>query len=264
VSTYRFDKLLAPRSIALVGAVTREGSLGRGVLDSLRGAGFPGAIMPVQPDQAAVDGLPCVPRIADLPAVPDLVLIAVPPPGVPDVVAQAAAIGAGAAVILTARLGSEPDDPGPTAHRIARAHGLRLLGPDSAGLAVPGAKLNASLFAHAPKAGDLALVSQSGTVAAALVEWGARHGTGFSAVLSLGSVLDIGVADCLDHFAADYRTRAILLCLDRVSDARRFMSAARAAARAKPVVVLRAGRHRPDSRAAVTHTGALARRKAAA
>ena len=259
MSTYRFDKLLAPRSIALVGAVTREGSLGRSVLDSLRGAGFPGAIMPVQPDQAAVDGLPCVPRIADLPAVPDLVLIAVPPPGVPEVVAQAAAIGAGAAVILTARLGSEPDDPGPTAHRIARAHGLRLLGPDSAGLAVPGAKLNASLFAHAPKAGDLALVSQSGTVAAALVEWGARHGTGFSAVLSLGSVLDIGVADCLDHFAADYRTRAILLCLDRVADARRFMSAARAAARAKPVVVLRAGRHRPDRRAAVTHTGALAR-----
>ena len=89
---------------------------------------------------------------------------------------------------------------------------------------------------------------------------GGRHGTGFSAVLSLGSVLDIGVADCLDHFAADYRTRAILLCLDRVADARRFMSAARAAARAKPVVVLRAGRHRPDTRAAVvTHTGALAR-----
>ena len=259
MSTYRFDKLLAPRSVALVGAVARVGSLGRSVFDSLRAAGFPGAILPVQPDQATVEGLPCVPRVADLPVAPDLVLIAVPPPRVPDVVAQAAAIGAGAAVILTARLGSEPDDPGPVAHRIARAHGLRLLGPDSAGLAVPGAKLNASLFAHAPASGDLALVSQSGTVAAAIVAWGARHGTGFSAVLSLGSVLDIGVADCLDHFAADYHTRAILLCLDRVADARRFMSAARAAARAKPVVVLRAGRHRPDTRAAATHTGALAR-----
>jgi len=259
VSTYRFDKLLAPRSVALVGALAREGSLGRSVLDSLRGAGFPGAIMPVQPGHATVDGLACVPRIADLPTVPDLVLIAVPPPQVPEVVAQAAEAGVGAAVILTARLGSGPDDPGPAAHRIARAQGLRLLGPDSAGLAVPGARLNASLFAHAPKAGDLALVSQSGTVAAAIVEWGARHGTGFSAVLSLGNVLDIGVADCLDHFAADYRTRAILLCLDRIGDARRFMSAARAAARAKPVVVLRAGRHRPDTRAAVTHTGALAR-----
>jgi len=259
VSTYRFDKLLAPRAIALVGAVARAGSVARSVLDGLRASGFPGAILPVQPDHDFVDGLPCVPQIADLPTVPDLVLIAVPPPRVPEVVAQAAAAGAGAAVILTARLGSGSDDPGPTAHRIARAHGLRLLGPDSAGLAVPGAKLNASLFAHAPAAGDLALVSQSGTVAAAIVEWGARHGTGFSAVLSLGSVLDIGVADCLDYFAADYRTRAILLCLDRVSDARRFMSAARAAARAKPVVVLRAGRHRPDTRAPETHTGALAR-----
>ncbi|MCJ2017681.1 GNAT family N-acetyltransferase [Methylobacterium sp. E-065] len=259
MSTYRFDKLLAPRAIALVGAVARAGSVARSVLDGLRASGFPGAILPVQPDHDFVDGLPCVPQIADLPTVPDLVLIAVPPPRVPEVVAQAAASGAGAAVILTARLGSGPDDPGPTAHRIARAHGLRLLGPDSAGLAVPGAKLNASLFAHAPAAGDLALVSQSGTVAAAIVEWGARHGTGFSAVLSLGSVLDIGVADCLDHFAADYRTRAILLCLDRVADARRFMSAARAAARAKPVVVLRAGRHRPDTRAPETHTGALAR-----
>ncbi|MBY0251246.1 MAG: CoA-binding protein, partial [Methylobacterium organophilum] len=96
MSTYRFDKLLAPRSIALVGAVGRAGSLGRSVLDSLRAAGFPGAIMPVQPDQATVEGLPCVPRVADLPAAPDLVLIAVPPPSVPEVVAQAAAIGAGA------------------------------------------------------------------------------------------------------------------------------------------------------------------------
>lgn len=259
VSTYRFDKLLMPRSVALVGAGEREGSLGRSVLGNLRRAGFPGPILPVHPDHDSVDGLPCVPRIADLPSAPDLVLIAVPPAHVPGVVAQAGAIGAGAAVILTADLGREPDDPGPRSESIARAHGLRLLGPDSAGLAVPGSRLDASLFAHAPTAGDLALVSQSGTVAAAIVEWAGRHGAGFSAVLSLGSALDIGVADCLDHFAGDHRTRAILLCLDRVSDARRFMSAARAAARAKPVVVLRTGRHRPDTRVAATHTGALAR-----
>ena len=259
MSTYRFDRLLAPRSVALVGAGARAGSVGRSVLANLRRGGFPGAILPVHPDHDSVDGLPCARRLADLKAPPDLVLIAVPPAGVPEVVAQAGAIGAGAAVILTAHLGREPDDPGPRSRNIARAHGLRLLGPDSAGLAVPGAKLDASLFAHAPAIGDLALISQSGTVAAAIVEWAGRHGAGFSAVMSLGSVLDIGVADCLDHFAGDLRTRAILLCLDRVADARRFMSAARAAARAKPVVVLRTGRHRPDTRKAVTHTGALAR-----
>ena len=259
MSTYRFDKLLTPRSVAVVGAGEREGSLGRSVLGNLRRGGFSGPILSVHPDAASVDGLACVPRIADLSAAPDLVVIAVPPTLVPDVVAQAAAIGTRAAVILTAGLGREPGDPGPRSQTIARAHGLRLLGPDSAGLAVPGSKLNASLFAHAPAGGDLALISQSGTVAAAIVEWAGWHGAGFSAVLSLGSVLDIGVADCLDHFAGDYRTRAILLCLDRVADARRFMSAARAAARTKPVVVLRTGRHRPDTRAAVTHTGALAR-----
>ncbi|MBE7247617.1 MAG: CoA-binding protein, partial [Actinomycetospora chiangmaiensis] len=106
MSTYRFDKLLAPRAIALIGAVAREGSVARSVLDGLRASGFPGAILPVQPDHAEVDGLPCVPQIADLATVPDLVLIAVPPPRVPEVVAQAAEAGAGAAVILTARLGS--------------------------------------------------------------------------------------------------------------------------------------------------------------
>ncbi|GJE58189.1 bifunctional acetate--CoA ligase family protein/GNAT family N-acetyltransferase [Methylobacterium trifolii] len=259
MSTYRFDALLRPRSLALVGASGREGSLGRAILDNLRAAGFPGPIFLVNPNRDTVDGAPCAARIADLSAVPDLVVIGAPPERVPEIVDDAGRTGAGAAVILTARLGLGADDPGPRAQAIARSHGLRLLGPDSAGLAVPGHRLDASLFAHAPAPGDLALVSQSGTVAAAIVEWAVRHGAGFSAVLSLGGACDVDVADCLDHFAGDLRTRAILLCLDRVEDARRFMSAARAAARAKPVVVLRAGRHAPDARRPVTHTGALAR-----
>ncbi|MDP4022736.1 GNAT family N-acetyltransferase [Methylobacterium sp. NEAU 140] len=259
MSTYRFDRLLAPRAIALVGAGAEAGSLGRSVLDNLRRAGFPGPILPVHPDLDRVDGLPCVPRLADLSTTPDLVVVAVPPAAVPEAVDHAGARGAAAAVILTARLGREPEDPGPRARAIARGHSLRLLGPDSAGLTVPGARLDASLFAHAPGAGDIALISQSGTVCAAIVEWAARHGVGFSAVMAIGGALDIDVADCLDHFAGCVRTRAILLCLDRVEDARRFMSAARASARAKPVVVLRAGRHLPDTRSAVTHTGALAR-----
>ncbi len=140
---------------------------------------------------------------------------------------------------------------------------MRLLGPNSAGLVVPARRLDAALFAHPTAPGDLALISQSGSVAAAIVEWASRRSVGFSAVLSIGHSLDIDASDCLDHFAADLRTRAILLCLDRVEDARRFMSAARAAARAKPVVVLRAGRHRPHPASVAgpvaTHTGALAR-----
>ena len=123
---------------------------------------------------------------------------------------------------------------------------------------VPGARLNASFAASAPHAGDLALVSQSGAIAAGMVEWAARRKVGFSAVVSLGDQVDVDLADCLDYFAVDRSTRAILLYVESVNDARKFMSAARAAARAKPVVVVKSGRHAQGARAAATHTGALA------
>ncbi|MDR7035323.1 acetyltransferase [Methylobacterium sp. BE186] len=259
MSTYRFEALLRPRSVALAGAGAREGSLGRAVLDNLRRAGFAGPVFPVNPRHAEVDGTPCFDRVTDLPEAPDLVIVAAPPPVVPGIVEDAGRRGAGAAVILTADLGEGPDDPGPRTREIARVHGLRLLGPNSIGLAVPGRHLNASLLAHMPARGDLALVSQSGTVASGIVEWASRRAVGFSAVLSLGRSADIDVADCLDHFAGDLGTRAILLCLKTVPDARKFMSAARAAARAKPVVVLRIGRRDADGPAPETHTGALAK-----
>ncbi|HEV7439361.1 MAG TPA: bifunctional acetate--CoA ligase family protein/GNAT family N-acetyltransferase, partial [Methylobacterium sp.] len=237
----------------------REGSLGRSVLENLRAAGFAGPLWPVNPRHAEVDGIPCVPSVADLAEAPDLVVIAAPPAAVPEIVAEAGRKGAGAAVILTADLGEEPGDAGPRARAIARRYGLRLLGPNSIGLAAPGAKLNASLLARTPAPGDLALVSQSGTIASGIVEWAARRDVGFSAVMSLGRACDVDVADCLDYFASDFGTRAILLCLKTVPDARKFMSAARAAARAKPVVVLRTGRHQAGSRRTETHTGALAK-----
>ncbi len=175
MSTYRFDRLLAPRAVAFVGAGSREGSVGRSVLSNLMRAGYPGRILLVHPTEGEIEGFPAAPRLSALPTVPDLVVIAVPPSHVPDVVDEAGRIGAAAAIILSAGLGTGPEDPGPRARRAARAHGLRLLGPNSAGLCVPGRKLDASLFAHAPSAGDLALISQSGTVAAAIAEWASRR-----------------------------------------------------------------------------------------
>ena len=140
----------------------------------------------------------------------------------------------------------------------ARQHGLRLIGPNCLGVMVPGAKLNASFAARMPHAGDLALVSQSGAIAAGMVEWAAKRAVGFSGVVSLGDQIDVDLGDCLDYFALDRATRAILLYVELVGDARKFMSAARAAARAKPVVVVKSGRHAQGARAAATHTGALA------
>ncbi|PIU07193.1 bifunctional acetate--CoA ligase family protein/GNAT family N-acetyltransferase [Methylobacterium sp. CG09_land_8_20_14_0_10_71_15] len=264
MSTYRFERLLKPGSIAVVGAGQREGSFGRSVFEALQASGFPGPVHPVNPRHVAVEGHPCVPRVSDIASPPDLVLVATPPATVPGIVDDAGVSGCGAAVILTADLGFGPNDAGPSAREAARRHGLRLVGANSIGIAVPAQRLNASLLAHAPEKGDLALVSQSGTVAAGVLEWARPRGVGFSAILSLGRSWDVDAADCLDHFAADPGTRAILLCLDTVTDARKFMSAARAAARSKPVVVLRvartdlgSGHPQPE-----THTGALARPEA--
>ncbi|AWN45844.1 GNAT family N-acetyltransferase [Methylobacterium terrae] len=267
MSTYRFDRLLSPRSVALVGASARPNAFGAAILRNLREAGFAGPIWPVNPRHDSVDGVQAFADLADLPEPADLVVIVTPPETVPEVVAAAGRRGCGAAVIITTGLGSGPGSLAEAARDEARRHSLRLVGPDSMGLAVPAASLNASLLARAPLPGDLALISQSRTVAAGIVAWAQARGTGFSGIVSLGNAIDVDIADCLDHFAADIRTRAIVLSIDSVTDAPKFMSAARAAARAKPVVVLRSGRHDTaraiDGRAAAqqgsTHTGTLAR-----
>ncbi|WP_288588309.1 bifunctional acetate--CoA ligase family protein/GNAT family N-acetyltransferase [uncultured Methylobacterium sp.] len=271
MSTYRFDRLLSPRSVALVGASARPNAFGAAILRNLREAGFAGPIWPVNPRHDSVDGVQAFADLADLPEPADLVVIVTPPETVPEVVAAAGRKGCGAAVVITTGLGSGPDSLAEAARAAARRHSLRLVGPDSMGLAVPGSALNASLLARAPLPGDLALISQSRTVAAGIVAWAQGRGTGFSGIVSLGNALDVDIADCLDHFAADIRTRAILLSIATVTDAPKFMSAARAAARAKPVVVIRSGRHDAariaDGRAAppvlthtgITHTGILAR-----
>jgi acetyltransferase len=173
-------------------------------------------------------------------------------------IAEAGAKGCLGAVVITAGLGHGPGSLSQAAADAARQYGLRLIGPNSLGVMVPGAKLNASFAARMPRAGDLALVSQSGAIAAGMVEWAAKRAVGFSGVVSLGDQIDVDLGDCLDYFALDRATRAILLYVESVGDARKFMSAARAAARVKPVVVVKSGRHTQGARAAATHTGALA------
>lgn len=258
MSTYRLDTLFTPRSIALVGASPREGSLGRTVLRNLTRAGFRGPIFPVNPKHREIDGLACFRRLSDLPETPDLVVIAAPPRAVPGIVEEAGRRGAGSAVVITAGLGHGEGSLAEEARVIARRHGLRLVGPNCLGVMAPRAGLDASFAAHAPLPGDLALISQSGAIAAGLVEWGVQRKIGFSAVVSLGDKADVDFGDCLDYFAADRGTRAILLYVESINAARKFMSAARAAARAKPVVVIKSGRHAQGAKAAATHTGALA------
>ena len=189
---------------------------------------------------------------------PDLMIVTAPAAEVPGLITSAGARGIGAAIVITAGLGHGPGSLAEQARQAARTYGLRLLGPNCLGLFVPSARLNASFAVHQPKIGDLALISQSGGVAAGLVEWAAGRSIGFSGIVSIGDAIDIDFGDLLDYFALDRRTRAILMYIESISDVRKSMSAARAAARVKPVIVVKAGRHAQAARAAATHTGALA------
>src|SRR5205085_12506802 len=140
----------------------------------------------------------------------------------------------------------------------ARKYGMRLIGPNCLGIMMPCANLNASFAAHMPLAGNLALISQSGAIATGMVDWAAQRAVGFSGIVSIGDQLDVDIADLLDYFALDDKTRAILLYVEAIKDARKFMSAARAAARIKPVIAVKSGRVAQGARAAATHTGPLA------
>ncbi len=258
MSTYRLDRLLSPRSVAVVGASPRATSPGHAVLRNLTSAGFAGPIHLVNQRYPEIAGIRAVKALGDLPEAPDVVVIATPPPTVPEIVAAAGAMGCAAAIIITAGLGHGAGSLAEASERAARAAGLRLVGPNCLGVLAPRARLNASFAAGMPRAGDLALISQSGAIAAGLVEWAAHRGVGFSAVVSLGDQIDVDFGDLLDHFALDPGTRAILLYIESIAQARKFMSAARAAARTKPVVVIKSGRHAQGAAAARTHTGALA------
>lgn len=258
MSTYRLQQLLSPRSIALIGASPNQGSLGYALLKNLKEAGFPGPIYPVNPRHHEIDGMKCVPAIGDLAGTPDLMIVATPAQTVPSLVQAAGEKGIGAAIILTAGLGHGPESLAAQSEQIARQSGLRLLGPNCLGLIAPYAKLNGSFVSRMPAPGHLAVISQSGAIAAAVAEWGITHATGFSAIASIGDQVDVDIGDLLDYFALDPKTRAILLYIESITRARKFMSAARAAARTKPVVVIKAGRHAEGAQAAVTHTGAMA------
>jgi acetyltransferase len=258
MSTYRLDKLFSPRSVVVVGASPRETSPGRAVLRNLRSAGFKGSIGLVNPHYAEIEGIKALKTIQELPQAPDLLVIATPPKSVPGIVAAAGEKGVATAIIITAGLGHGEGSLADACEKAARATGLRLVGPNCLGVLSPRAKLNASFAARMPPTGELALVSQSGAITAGLVEWSATHDIGFSGAVSLGDKIDVDFGDLLDFFALDGATRAILLYIESINNARKFMSAARAAARIKPVVVVKSGRHAQGAKAAQTHTGALA------
>jgi acetyltransferase len=262
MSVRNLEHLFAPRSVALIGASERPHSVGATVLRNLAGGGFKGEIYPVNLKYDSVAGLKSYRRVADLPAAPELAVICTPPSSVPGLVRELGARGTRAAIILSAGLGALRDVGGRTLKQAAldaaQPYTLRLLGPNCVGLLVPGIGLNAS-FAHTDAApGRIAFVSQSGALVTGVLDWAKTRGIGFSKFISLGDSADVDFGDVLDYLASDPDTGAILMYMEDLHYARKFMSAARAAARSKPTLVLKAGRAPEGARAAASHTGALA------
>ncbi len=210
------DRLLAPRSVVLIGASDHSGTVGGTMVRNMLSGSYRGRVMLVNPRHASIDGMACYPDVAALPEVPDLAVIATPAPSVPAIVAALGERGCKAAVVISAGFGgSEGARLKQAMLDAARPHLMRLLGPNCVGLLVPGIGLNAG-FAHlTPPKGRIAFLAQSGAIVTTVIDWAAARGIGFSYLLSMGEMADVDFADMLDYLAGDVETtRRPALCRD--------------------------------------------------
>ncbi|HGY1015499.1 TPA: GNAT family N-acetyltransferase [Aeromonas salmonicida subsp. smithia] len=236
------DRLFKPHSIAVIGASTDPQKAGHVVIRHLLAGQFKGPILPVSPHNKAIAGVLAYPDIASLPLSPDLAIICTKRERVLSLIEALGKKGAGAAIILAADFSQEDREQ---LQRLSSQYDIRLLGPNSMGMLLPAQGINASFSPIAAKPGQVAFVSQSAAVSTTILDWAKQHELGFSAFISLGDHCDIDFGQLLDQLSRDGTTRAILLYMDKLHDARHFLSAARAASRNKPILVLKSGRHDP-------------------
>lgn len=249
--------LLNPHSIALIGASSKQGSLGATVLENVVGGGFKGPIYAVNPHRVETAGATWAASVDQLPEAPDLAIVMTPAKTLPAIIADLGARGTKCAVVISAGI-SSADGLRQAMLDAARPNLLRIIGPNCLGVMAPLIGLNAT-FARTPaRPGRLALISQSGALITAILDWADTRGIGFAGIVSVGDMADVDVGDLIDLFAVDPATDAILMYVEGITDAAKFMSAARAAARIKPVIAIKAGRSAQAAKATLSHTGALA------
>ena len=261
MSTVNLDKVFDPKSIAVIGASNTRGSVGYILLRNLIGAEYDGIVFPVNPTASSVQGIQAYASIGQVPRKIDLAVVAVPARSVPEVVRECGEAGVAGAVIVSAGF----KETGPQGKRledqvssIAAGYRLRILGPNCLGYVRPALNLNVT-FAHVmPEAGRVAFFSQSGALGTAILDWAAANHIGFSAFVSVGSMSDVDFGDLIDYYGADPHTSSIILYIESINDARKFMSAARHFAKTKPVIVVKSGRTARSAMAAASHTGAIA------
>jgi acetyltransferase len=254
------DPLFRPQSVAVFGASATPGSVGNILMRNLLENPFGGVVFPINPKRRAVQGVLCYPNLGAVPEKIELAVIATPAATVPNLVRECAESGVAAAIIISAgfaELGADGRKLEDEIRGIARGK-MRIVGPNCLGIIHPPSNLNASFAASMATPGQVALLSQSGAICTAILDWARQAHVGFSSFVSVGSMLDVDFADLIDHFADDPATRSIVLYMESIGDVRKFLSAARSASRTKPVIVAKAGRHEAGARAAASHTGALA------
>ena len=241
------DAFFHPHKIAVIGASEEQGSVGRTLLWNLLKAPFAGTVFPVNPKHATLLGAQCYPSIGQVPDKVDLAVIATPAATVPSVIADCGRSGVRAAVVISAGF----KETGPSGAALeqavlaeARKHDLRIIGPNCLGVMNPHTGLNATFAAEIARAGSVAFISQSGALCTAILDWSQREMVGFSAFVSVGSMLDVGWGDLIQYLGDDPKTQSIVIYMESVGDARSFLSAAREVALSKPIIVIKPGRTR--------------------
>src|SRR5580698_10442708 len=254
------DKLFVPDSVAVIGATERPGTVGRTVLSNLIESRFRAKVYAVNPSHSEVLGLKAYKTIRQIPEQVDLAVVVTPALTVAHVIGECVDAGVKAAVVISAGFRERGPEGAALEQQVQeqlRRGTMRLIGPNCLGIMNPAIGLNATFAKNTPKAGNVAFLSQSGALLTAILDWSQREEVGFSAIVSTGSMLDVGWGDLIDYFGDDPQTRSILVYMESVGDARSFLSAAREVSLSKPIIAIKAGRSEAASRAAASHTGAL-------
>jgi acetyltransferase len=262
VSILNLDKVFDPHRVAILGASDTPASVGYTVLRNLIGSGFRGVVYPVNPKHESVQGIEAHPDVKSLPHAPDLAVICTPSTSVPRLIRECGEVGTLGIVIISAGFREIGEEGWKLERQVLgeQAHfpGMRILGPNCLGIIVPGIHLNASFAPDTPVPGHVGFISQSGALCASVLDWAIDQGIGFSYFVSVGNMLDVSMADLIDYLGSQTETRSIILYIESITEAREFMSAARAFARSKPIVAYKAGRFAESAQAAASHTGAMA------
>ena len=255
------DKMFKPKSIAIIGATDKIGKTGYRIFRNLIGSGYNGVVYPVNPKKESIQGVAAYKSINDVPKVVDLAIIVTPANVVCDVVEECGKKGIKGILIISAgfkEIGKEGKKLEQKLLELKEKYGLRIVGPNCVGYSLPYLNLNATFASSMPDRGNIALFSQSGAICGAILDWAAAAKVGFSAFISVGSMLDVDFGDLIDYFGRDIYTKSIVLYSESITNARKFMSAARGFARIKPIIVIKSGRFAEGARAASSHTGAMA------